>query len=217
MAIQYKLTNTNTTNKDSTRLYLKNDSIFTLPDKRSDRALIIVGVNKTSRGDKTAIIEDHNPITDDKYTADITVDGWYRFSIASLPIYENATSYLQGDVYYSTSDEQVVIINQDTSTYTTQPRTSLAGSLYVVNTVDVLLIPNSTKLLLRLNTLINDLITNNVDFIDKRITRLKDNYNIVRLLIQGSLYEFAIGNKAVAQKNIEFLLTNDYLTDITNI
>ena len=229
MAIQYKLRNTHTFNSSSSRLYLEdNTGIYNASTNpggygspnltRNSVALIPVGLYKSSVGNKFITFDTYNPLTATVFNAQLVADGWYEFHLLSLPLYNPMLlqTYNTGDSYYSVNDSSIVTIQLDSTGLVNQAilvdsSTLLATDYDVAKSEDELVVASNTKIMIRINALLSDLITNNIDFKDKKLTRLKDNYNAVRVILQGSLYEFARGNKAVAQKNLEFLNTNDYL------
>lgn len=88
----------------------------------------------------------------------------------------------------------------------------LLGTSYVISTVESFFVANTTKTKNLLQITINNLIFNSASFSDKQLIRWKDNYNAVRGILQGSIYEYCRGNKAVAQKNMEFLNSNNYVS-----
>lgn len=228
MAIQYKFKNTHTFNSSSSRLYLEDDTgLYSSSNTggygtpnlaRNTLALIPVGIYKSSTGNRLITFDKYNPLTATVFNAVIGIDGWYEFHLLSFPIYDatQLQSYAAGDSYYDSVSGNILNIQVDSITTlnvaVVVSSDYLLGTSYeVAKSDDELVAASNTKIMIRINANISNYITNNIDFLEKKLVRYKNNYDAVRIILQGSLYEFARGNKAVAQKNLEFLNTNDYL------
>jgi hypothetical protein len=224
--IKYKLKNTNTTNslgsililEDATGVYsADNLTGYGTPNSdREDVALFVVGQYKTSKADLPVTLRSYDPRVVSSFEATITLDGWYRFILLAFPLFELSVlqSYSVGKILYNptyrTLVQIVLLPNGDNAAKDINLEDTL-GKGYEVDSTDAFIVYNSSKTKIRLNSFISDLLTNNVDFQDKKLVRLKDNYNLVRAILQGASYEFCIGNKNVAQKSIEFLNSNNYV------
>jgi hypothetical protein len=223
--IQYKITNTNTTNEKGSILYIKDDSIGYGVDTNPDResmALLLLSMYVGSKGEVVSKVDAYDPLTVDTFNARVGIDGWYKFSLLNLPLFDpiQLPNYTVGEVYYDVLTGELLQVIPGLnigglSTLTTVKvieLSTLASSKYVVAITDAFIVYQNSKTKIQINGQISDLLTNNVDFTDKRLIRLKDNYNAVRAILQGAVYEFCRGNKYVAQKSIEFLNTNDYVS-----
>jgi len=236
MAIQYKLKNTNTINAEGNRVYLEdatgiydvvtNVGGYGTPNiDRDTTALVVLGLLKSTKGDKEISFEPYNPLTADKFNAIIGVDGWYTFNLISLPFLVDADipDYEAGDVFYDTTYFKIVkivdtldpesVLPEYIRTVEEIPLIDLKESSYIVATTDTLFIANNSKTKLILNTKISNLIYDGADFSDKKLIRFKDNYNVIRAILQGAIYEFCRGNKFVAERDLEFLNNNNYVLD----
>lgn len=244
MALQLKLTNTNTVNAEGTRVYLKDDTgVYSLTNlggygapnvARNTLALLLLATSKGSKGDVLVSTEPYNPLTTGIFNVIVAKDGWYVFQLVSLPLYDVSLlpTYTNGDILYDPISGNINKIVQVTTVVTAAPATppvapvtliantaviittkDLVGSAYIQATTDTLFIANNSKTKLRINTVISNLISNKADFTDKRLIRQKDNYNAVRSILQGAIYEFCRGNKYVAQIDVEFLNSNNYVLD----
>ena len=208
---------------------------------RSTLALLLLPTSKGTKGDVLVSTEPYNPLTTGIFNVMVGNDGWYVFQLVALPLYDVSLlpTYNVNDVLYDASSGNIFKIIQTTAVVTASPVTTpsptpapvvapvsltfnntlvinlqdLVDSTYVQATIDTLFIANNSKTKLRINTVISDLISNKADFTDKRLIRQKDNYNAVRSILQGAIYEFCRGNKFVAQKDIEFLNNNNYVLD----
>ena len=229
MAIYYKISNTNITNEAGNKLQIKDDTgTYSLSNlggyggvnnNRSDIALFISGKYMSSNGKALYITFDpYDPLTVDTFNVNLLLDGWYSVSLYSFSIVTSAqdiATYNPNQVYYNSDTNTLVRVDVDA--FNTKTLSTIALSDVVLTTepdtsIDIFPTYNSGFTKNKLNSLISDLLTNNVDFKDKRLIRLKDNYNLVRAILQGALYEFCRGNKSVAQKDIEFLNSNNYVS-----
>lgn len=226
MALQLKLENTNTINADGNRVYLKDSTgtydAVTNPTgyggvnpTRGTLAILVLAAAKTSKGDLLVSLEPYNKLSSDTFNVIVPYDGWYEFSILSLPIYNALLPFTDGTVVYDPLTDTVNTVKNVLALKVLTPVAlkTLLNSSYVKNTTDTLFVAYNSKIKSAINGQISDLITNNVSLIDKRLIRYKGNYNAVRAVLQGAIYEFCRGNKYVAQKDIEFLNTNDYVSE----
>ena len=235
MAIQYKLKNTNTINTAGNRVYLVDDTgeySTTNPTgygneesedagvnnpSRDSVAIVVIGVNKTTKGDVITSFEGYNSLSATAFNAIIPRDGWYQFSMLSFPIYDELSlgSYDVGMVLYNPLIGKVIKIGTDEDGNNIGlliTDKELLETSYIVAVVDTFFVAYNSKVKNRINTIINDLLTTNIDRLDKTLIRHKDNYNLVRAILQGSIYEYCRNNKFVAQKDIEFLNSNNYVS-----
>lgn len=229
----FKLVNTNTLTPASNIITLRDDTgnfiTATNPGgygypntPRNLVALFIVAQYKTTKGDVSQAVSPYDPLSASTFNITISNDGWYKFSMLHIPIYDplEILNYSPGQVLYDTSAASLVMIvdtlvpgsnppefNRSTADATVADADE---TVLTVAFVEYFHIANNSKTKLRINTAISDLLLNDVTFTDKRLIRLKDNYNALRAILQGSIYEYSRGNKYVAQKNIEFLNTNNY-------
>lgn len=225
--IKYKLENTNTTNDLGSILYLKDstgdyDALTNVggygdPNtERSDVALFVTAYYVSTKSTLPVTIKGYDPLVATDFVVNLTMDGWYKFNMLAFPIYDPLLleTYNPGTAYYDPISGGLVSIKKtvDGDNYAVE-RTleSLSNIGYEVSIIDSFIIYNSSKTKVRLNSFISDLLTNNVDFKDKNLIRLKDNYNAIRAILQGAVYEFCRGNKYTAQKSIEFLNSNNYV------
>lgn len=228
MAIQYKLKNNNTTNELGNILYIEDitgeyseDNTGGYGDINGDRsnlALFLVGSYMSSKNKLPVTIKSNNPTIVDKFEVIIPYDGWYKFSLLSIDVYNEdlLPTYSPGRVYYKVEENKVYVTSSDGDggiLFTEAKVQDLIGSSYEVAITESFIVYNNSKIKIRLNSLVSDLLTNNVDYLDKRLIRLKDNYNALRAILQGAVYEFCRGNKSTAQKSIEFLNTNNYVSE----
>lgn len=235
--IQYKLKNTNTINAEGTKVFLEDitgeyDAITNptgyggINPTRDSVAIYITGVNRTTKGDKFISFEPYSPLTDSTYTALIPTDGWYEFSLNVLTFYDSNllnTDYNAGEIYYNVATGKVLKIVQDIyyppvgapEIFNKAEVISIVDidylHLYAKSTVDTFFTSNNAKIKLQLNSKVSDLILTDTDYSNKVLIRHKDNYNSLRAVLQGAIYEYMRGNKYVAQASMEFLNTNNYL------
>ena len=222
MALQLKLKNTNNINEEGNRVYLE-DSTGTysltnlggygLPNiTRESIALFVLSIYKSSKGDVIGSLEPYNPATATKFNVITPKDGWYVFQLISVEYYNSTSLQIVGEVRYDYDLNKLVVYTLE-GTIKEVELSTLKDSKYVGVTTDTLFIANSSKTKLKVNAQISDALFNGADFNDKKLIRYKDNYNAVRSILQGAIYEFCRGNKYVAQKNIEFLNSNNYVLD----
>lgn len=229
MAIQYKLKNTNTINPEGNRVYLidntgtydsvTNPTGYGSPNtEREDVALVVLAVNKTSKGDILIDIVPYSPSTATHFDIIISKDGWYQFSMAVLMILDETDlgSYDVGQILYDASLDRIVKIGTDMNGDNIPleiERKELLNSTYVQATTDTFFVAYNSKIKNKINTQVSDLLTTNVSFEDRELQKLQANYNALRAILQGAIYEYCRGNKYVAQKDIEFLNTNNYVSE----
>jgi len=226
--IKYKLKNTNITNTAGDIIYIEdvtgeysedNPTGYGGPNQlREEKALFLVAYYKGSKGDLRATIRNYDVTVDYRFQLKLTSDGWYRINLLAFDLYDESLleTYTVGDIFYQASTGFLLRIDLDPDLgfITTKVELNdLLGKDLEVESLDVFIIYNSCKVMIRLNSMVSDLLTNNVDFSDKRLIRLKDNYDLVRAITEGASYEFCRGNKATAQKNIEFLNNNSYVSE----
>lgn len=228
MALQLKLKNTETINTEGTRIYLVDDTgIFTATNlggygtpntNRSDVALLVLGLLKHSKGNQVVSFEGYDPKTTNKFNAIIGQDGWYVFSLLQLPFLTDRAlqSNTIGEILYDADFGKIVrvIAGIEIGVLALQEvnMLELNDSVFVKSVVEVFFIANNSKIKLKINTQVSDLIYEEKDFTDKKLIRFKDNYNAVRALLQGAIYEYCRGNKFIAQRDIEFLNSNNYVS-----
>lgn len=231
MALVIKLINTNVVNTAGNTITIQDTTGlvgstidgtgYGAPNpNRGDLVLFMKGYNKTTKGDVAVTFATYTPTSALTYTANVGKDGWYRFNLLSIPLLNILllNDYEAGQVVYDASIAKLVVVVDTLIPNTVFYNRTLelidlskvVDSLYTVATIDSFFIANNSKTKLRVNTAITALLIREVSFSDKHLIRLKDNYNAIRAVLQGAIYEYSRGNKFVAQASIEFLNTNNY-------
>lgn len=196
---------------------------------RNELALLILGINKTTAGDVVTGFEAYDTLSASFFNAIANVDGWYEFHIIGLPLYEASSvgTYVTGSYYYDYINSKAGYIAERTITSTGETGTieiiekyiiyidlaALKNSDYDYGSIDTLFVAHSFKTKSLVNTQITELLFSGLLPNDRKLIRYQENYNAVRVILQGAIYEFARGNKYVAQKNIEFLNSNNYVSN----
>ena len=197
--LTYKLTNTNTFDPISNTLLLKDSTVYTQEESRDRFAMFVLGVYRTSTGDEYLTYEYQNPIDDTDYYIKLQKDGWYTFYLVALP----KTS--ANIIYYNIVNNKMYKQQQEITLK------ELIGTNYIVSVTECFHVANNSKVGLLLQEKVNNLRFDGKDSLDKEIVRYLGNYQVVTGITRGAIYEFCRGNKYVAQKNIEYLNTNDYV------
>lgn len=234
MAIQYKLSTTPIFNSEGTTVTLTDETgiynVSTNPGgygtpnpARNTKAILLLPLYKKISGDLQATQNTYNPLTVSTFITDIPIDGWYQFKMFALDLLSSVdiNDEEAGDIFYNSDNNKIIrlidIEDEDLGLIRDTEEVTLFSikdrNEYVVATLDLFIVNNNIKTKIRVNSLINDLIFNGASFSDKKLIRYKDNYNVIRGVLEGAIYEFARSNKYVAQKNIEFLNTNDYVPE----
>lgn len=190
---------------DSVYLSKVNDTGYGTPNAtRDSMALKIVGVLKKTKGDTYVDFVSYDPVTATEFAAKILEDGWYQFHVVSLPL---VVPTINGDAYYDTLTGKVYQLLLDVLVET-DPKDLINGK-YKVHVHQQFFVANTSFKKTHYNSKISDLILcNHNGCNDKDIHRLRLTYNELRAVLQSAVYEYCRGNKAVAQKNIEYLNCN---------
>ena len=231
MALQIKLKQTGIS-AEGDKIYLEditgaysaaNLGGYGLPNPtKSEVAIIVLPVYKSSKGDVVGTMVPYPGVNNTLFTANATVDGWYQMKVAIVPLFSYAqlASYSDGEVRFDPSTGSFHMIrtidvpgNASYQSFITVSRDILKDSTYINSVLDIFFVANSSKTKLRVNELVTELIYAGATFSDKKLIRFKENLDVVRAILEGSMYEFARNNKYLAQKSIEFLNSNDYVPE----
>lgn len=176
---------------------------------RSAVALFLIAQVKKTDGDVLVKANQlTNPTTGDEFEVYPTEDGWYRFSLVRLDVVASpiAVSYEEGNaVYDSTLGAIVQLID---GVFTEIEPAKLIGTSYIKATNDKAFVANYSKLLIEIDSKKNNAIMNRGAAGD--IEDYQKKYDKVAGILRGSCNAYMNGEKAVFQKNIEWLSNNKH-------
>lgn len=175
---------------------------------RSTFALFLVAQLKKSTGDIIVEVGQLvNPLADDEFEVYPKEDGWYRFSlvrldkIAASPLADN---YQEDDVIYDSTLKKIVKLTEG-EFLPVEPST-LIGTNYIKASNDHPFIGNLSMALNSIEEKKNEAIMNHSG--EYEVDGYQSKYDEIAGILRASCYAFQAGEKAVFQKNIEWILTN---------
>lgn len=187
-----------------------NDTGYGGPNATRDTvANFIVGKLKKVGADQSVTIEGYSPIvTPSGYLAIAPEDGWYRFNFITVPIVASLAEIVEGDSGYLDG----LLVTKINSMGVSVEADTLLDTKYASPSVDVLFIGRISLKLQEINTYLNGLRKGDLIANRSAITAGQFQFDNVRGLVTGAVYEFSRANKYNAQETIEYL--NKYIIDI---
>ena len=178
--------------------------------ERSQVANYVSGRHKKIDGDVIVYFENYDLFSGNEYKAIINEDGWYQFKMITIPTQPNNEAIPVGEVAYVT--DQSTIVKNDSGVFVYMSHEDLYDSSYASDIEEHLFLSSTSVKLQEMNSIMNDY--NRYDSVGNRpkITRIKIQFDVIKGMMAGSIYQFGRGNKNNAQSNIEWL--NKYIRDL---
>lgn len=180
---------------------------------REQVVLIPIGVLIDSKGKELPIkFQLYSEIVDKEWVALIPKDGWLQFSLVWAPLVANpqVENYEDGDVVFDTTEYNLKKKRDSVLWEVVQP-IQLRNTEYEGKRLEQLHVANTSMVKNHLNKLKTDLQIDSESLSNKKkIQILQEKYDLVRGILTSAEYQFCIGNKFVAAKELEFLQTNNY-------
>lgn len=210
---------------DDTGVYLSDNTTgYGTPNlDRNDIVVIPIGYQHNSDGTINAlVVNPFDPINDVEWQMKVDKDGWLSFSLGYAllvgpkpidpdPINGNRVVFSEDNhkYYYLTTDINGDDVWAETSGSQLNDLLILFGQ--ISDSIDQFHIAYSTLVKIQINKEISDLYISSENLSNvKLIGILYEQYNRLRAILESSVYQFQIGNKFIATKQIEFLQTNNY-------
>lgn len=171
---------------------------------RASLALFLLPMLKKVSGDVLVPVVSNNPLTVTEFEVKPTSDGWYEFNLISVPAVASPVvgNYVDGNSVYNTTTSKL-LTKVAGVLVEVQPITLLNTTYKQVITEKLFLPNNSFKKLEIMEERLAMIVDNNPDL--RGVLAKQRQYDELRIVLEGSIYEFCRGNKYVAQKNIEHL------------
>jgi hypothetical protein len=167
-----------------------------------------VGILKLSEGDEFVDFEPYNPTTAMEFAAIMTKDSRIMTYIISVPAVANPlpTAYASEKCVYDTVT--MTLLQKNGSALVEVEPEDLVNTDYATEPHDALFIAfNSLKKGKLMRELVDAMKAVNCS---KDVKLLRYDYDVVSTILTGAAYEFWVGNRLLAQKDIEFLNSYNY-------
>lgn len=198
-----------------------NETGYSPEQPRNQFALYLLAFIKTTNGDTPVVIEAYDPLVVETFHVAYTKDGWYEFRLLAVPVVtpplpaepvegeepvvEEPPVYEEGSIFFHTAHGLVQVVEGQLKPILP---VTLLGTTYERTKSDKPVLTNAVLRKNALNDKKEELIfegkTKGVEY-----QSVKNDYDVLRALIESAYYQFLLGNKYVFQKIAEHLDANN--------
>jgi hypothetical protein len=170
-----------------------------------------IGFIKKMNGDERVEFESYSSLASMEYNAIVDEDGWYSFNLISVPLVEDFNTLEIDECGYDIETGSILKRTETGGLSSVEPW-DLLHTVYSSATVEQLFLANISVKKSEINDYLIGLYKGDISINKPAITKAQHQFNVIRTILTGSIYEYCRGNKYNAQSNIEYL--NKYITDI---